>query len=146
MNVRYLTPRDLIALAALELGDDPKVDEDALYEAVAVPARTEHGQDAFPSIPVKAAVLMTELMRRSPFGGGNARVALLAALVFLNINGLDVAASESDLAELAQLAGRGNLSLMMVAAGFESIVVPLGFPGSDPGDGDEESPDQTRGV
>ena len=141
MNVRYLTPRDLIALAELELGHDPKVDEDALYDAAAVPARTERGHDAFPGVPVKAAVLMTELMRRTPFGGGNARVALLAALVFLNINGLDVAASESDLAELAQLAGRGNLSLMMVAAGFESIVVSLAFPGSEPIDDDEEPPD-----
>jgi death on curing protein len=137
VTVRYLTPRDLIALAELELGDDPKVDEDALHEAVAVPARIERGHDAFPGMPVKAAVLMTELMRRTPFGEGNARVALLSALVFLNLNGLDVAASESDLAELAQLAGRGNLSLMMVAAGFESIVVPLAFPGSEASDGDE---------
>lgn len=140
MTVRYLTPRDLIALAELELGDDPKVDEDLLEEALAVPARSQDGHDAFPGMAVKAAVLMTELMRHMPFGEGNARMALLSAIVFLNLNGLDVQASESDLAELAQLAGRGNLSLMMVAAGFESIVVPLELPGSDASDDDEEPP------
>lgn len=127
-----LSPRDLQALAERELGPGVSLDEAVLAEVAAAPSAVEDGVERYPGIHVKAAALMIEVMQRRPFGHGNARVALLAALVLLNLNGLDVEASESDLAELAELAGRGNLSLLMVAAGFEAMTVPLEVPEPEP--------------
>lgn len=132
----HLSARDLQALAERELGPGVAVDGAVLAEVAAAASATESGDERYPGVHVKAAALMTELMRRRPFERGNARVALLAALVHLNLNGFDVEASESDLAELAELAGRGNLSLLMVSAGFEAMAVPLEVP--EPEGSDEE--------
>ena len=130
----YLDPGDLTLLAEREVGSEVRTDVAALEAVSAYPRSADRGHDRFPGVQVKAAALMTELLRRRPFDRGNARVALLSAVVFLNLNGLDVEASESDLAELADLAGAGTLSLMMVAAAFESITVRMVEPGNEPVD------------
>ena len=130
----YLSSRDLTLLAEREVGDEVRADVAALEAVSAYPGSADQGHDRFPGVQVKAAALMTELLRLRPFDRGNARVALLSAIVFLNLNGLDVEASESDLAELADLAAQGTLSLMMVAAAFESITVRMIVPGNEPVD------------
>ena len=128
----YLSSGDLSLLAEREVGAGVGADEAALEAVAAYPGSAERGHDRFPGVQVKAAALMTELLQRRPFERGNARVALLSAIVFLNLNGLDVEASESDLAELADLAAQGTLSLVMVAAAFESISVRMIAPGEEP--------------
>jgi hypothetical protein len=55
-------------------------------------------------------------------------VALLAAIVFLNLNGFDVVADDSDLADLTSLASGSGLSLIEVAAAFEAATVLLDLP------------------
>lgn len=77
---------------------------------------------------VKAAALFLEMLRRSPFARGNRRVALLAAIVFLNVNGFDVVADDTDLAELTSMAAAGILSMIEVAAAFEGATVMLNLP------------------
>lgn len=133
----YLSSGDLTLLAEREVGDEVHADAAALEAVSAFPGSSEHGRERFPGIQVKAAALMTELLRRRPFDHGNARMALLSSIVFLNLNGLEVEASESDLAELADLAAQGTLSLMMVAAAFESITVRMIMPGDEPVDPSE---------
>ncbi len=133
----YLSPVDLSLLAEREVGDDVRADVAALEAVSAYPGVSDDGHDRFPGVQLKAAALMTELLRRRPFDRGNARVALLSAIVFLNLNGLDVEAPEGDLAELAELASEGTLSLMMVAAAFEAITVRKIAPGEEPVDPSE---------
>jgi death-on-curing protein len=133
-TITYLSPGDLTLLAEREVGAGVHADVAALEAVSAYPGSADHGHARFPGVQVKAAALMTELLQRRPFDRGNARVALLSAIVFLNLNGLDVEASESDLAELADLAAQGTLSLMMVAAAFESITVRMVMPGDEPVD------------
>lgn len=77
---------------------------------------------------VKAAALFLEMLRRSPFERGNRQVALLAAVVFLNLNGFDVTADDKDLAELTSMAAGGTLSMIEVAAAFEASTVMLDLP------------------
>lgn len=133
-STAYLNIDDLTLLAEREVGSDVRADAVALEAVSAYPRSADRGLDRFPGVQVKAAALMTELLRRRPFDRGNARVALLSAVVFLNLNGLDVEASESDLAELADLAAQGTISLMLVAAAFESITVRMVAPGDEPVD------------
>lgn len=80
---------------------------------------------------MKAAALFLELLRRCPFERGNRQIALLAAVVFLNLNGFDVVADDSDLADLTSLAGGTDLSVLEVAAAFEAATVMLELPEED---------------
>ncbi len=123
--MRYLSARDLISIAEHEVGVGLPLEDPTLQAVAAFPASMNGTHELFPGVQVKAAALMTELLRRRPFREGNERIALLAAIVFLNLNGLDVEASESDLAELADLAAQGSLSLTLVATAFEAITVRL---------------------
>ncbi len=123
--MHYLSPRDLVSIAERETGEGLPLDDASLDAVAAHPASADGTRDLFPGVQVKAAALMTELLHRRPFPHGNERIALLAVIVFLNLNGFDVEASESDLAELADLAAQGNLSLMMVATALEAITVRL---------------------
>jgi death on curing protein len=122
--IRYLSSQDVLALARAETGA-ASVDEEALAKAVAEPAQTSHGVDTFPGLHVKAAVLLSELVRRRIFGADSERVGLLAVIVFLNLNGLDIDADARDLAELTHLVGSGQLRLLEAAAGLEAASVRL---------------------
>ncbi len=101
------------------------LDDEALAQAAAEPAQTSHGIDTFPGLHVKAAVLLGELVRRQVFGPDSERVGLLAVIVFLNLNGMDIDADADDLAELTRLVGSGELSLLEAAAGLEAASVRL---------------------
>jgi death-on-curing protein len=114
-----------LAVARAEVGPAARADEEALEQAAAEPAQTSHGIDTFPGLHVKAAVMLNELVQRQVFGPDSGRVGLLAAIVFLNLNGLDVDAGADDLAELVRLVGRGELSLLEAAAGLEAASVRL---------------------
>jgi death on curing protein len=122
---RFLSPQDLLVLARAEAGAAVRVDEEALGQVAAEPAQTTHGIDMFPGLHVKAAVLLSELVCRRVFGPDSERVGLLAVVVFLNLNGMDVDADGGDLAELTRLVGRGELSLLEAAAGLEAASVRL---------------------
>jgi death-on-curing protein len=98
----------------------------ALEEIAALPASTNSsGADAFPGVHVKAAALMAELLHRRPFDRANRRIALLSAIVFLAINDYEVRASDEELAELTTLASEGKLSILLLAAAFESATVRI---------------------
>ncbi len=121
MTITFLSPRDLAALAELEGGDDVHADLLALEEIAELPAsKNSSGGDAFPGVHVKAAALMAELLHRRPFDRANRQVALLCAIVFLAVNDYDVTANDQELAELTILAAEGKLSVLLLAAAFES--------------------------
>jgi death-on-curing protein len=127
----YLSPRDLSSLAELEVGPGLKTDLEALEEVASFPSSGRDGRDLFPGIHVKAAALFLELLRRSPFERGNRQVALLAVVVFLNLNGFDVVADDIDLADLTTMASGGDLSMIEIAAAFEAATVLLDLPEDD---------------
>ena len=68
---------------------------------------------------LKAAALLLAVMREKPFRRGNARVALLATAVFLNLNGEDLIPKEGDLIALVALGSDGDLTILQVAAMLE---------------------------
>jgi prophage maintenance system killer protein len=80
---------------------------------------------------VKAAAMFLDLLHRRPFESGNLRVALVAAVVFLNLNGFDVVARDEDLADLVALAAKDELSLIELSAAFEATTVMLDLPEED---------------
>lgn len=97
------------------------MDLDRLKVVVDEPLRTEEGRDVYPGLHLKGAALLLALMRERPFQRGNARMALLATAVFLNLNGEDLRPEEGDLMALVALAPEGGLSVLQAAAVIERL-------------------------
>ncbi|MCY3893602.1 MAG: type II toxin-antitoxin system death-on-curing family toxin [Acidimicrobiaceae bacterium] len=94
----YLELDDVLAIACEVLG----LEVDALVHvtdlgladsALAQPQAGTAEVEFHPSIEAKAAALMFGLARNHAFIDGNKRVAVLATLQFLNVNGHDLALS-----------------------------------------------------
>ena len=59
----------------------------ALELALELPKKCLYGQELYPDLFEKAAVLMRELIKGHPFEAANKRTGYMAALIFLDENG-----------------------------------------------------------
>jgi prophage maintenance system killer protein len=72
-------------------------DQGSLAEsALASPAAGFGGYERYPSLAAKAAVLLQHVARNHALPDGNKRTALLCAILFANLNGLDWEPPEAD--------------------------------------------------
>jgi death on curing protein len=114
-EVEYLDLDDLLGLVrALQTG--PVRDVGLLDSAAARPGAHVFGQEAYPTLPLKAAALLHSLARNHPLVDGNKRLGWLATVVFLDLNAsepdlsddaafelvMDVAAGTADVEEIAE--------------------------------------------
>src|SRR5271168_1267213 len=105
--VEYLTLEDLLDLVnALSAG--PVRDLGLLDSACHRPQAGFFGQEAYPTLAGKAAALMHSLACNHALVDGNKRLALLATVVFLRVNGhrLDLTDDEAFDVTLAVAAGQ----------------------------------------
>jgi death on curing protein len=114
-----------MAIARSELGDDVVADLGRLIEAVEEPSRPADGREAYPGVVPKAAAFLLSMLWRRPFAVGNAKVSLLATIVLLNRNGLDLAADDDELLALVAVAATGELTVLQTAAALERFVTRL---------------------
>jgi death-on-curing protein len=94
--VEYLSLEDLLGLVAV-LDAGPVRDLGLLDSACHRPRSGIFGQEAYPALAGKAAALLHSLAGNHALVDGNKRLALLATVVFLRINGyrLDLADDEA---------------------------------------------------
>ena len=84
----YLDLEDLLGIARAVAGEDVIVRDYGLLEsALARPAATVFGQNAYADLHLKAAALLHSLARNHALVDGNKRLAWTACLTFLAING-----------------------------------------------------------
>ena len=91
-------------------------DEGLLESALFTPFQSFDGNDMFPSLQQKAARLGFGLIQNHPFVDGNKRIGAHAMLVFLSLNGVELAYTQQELSGM----------ILDVAAGkqsFEDMVV-----------------------
>ena len=91
-------------------------DEGLLESALFTPFQSFDGNDMFPSLQQKAARLGFGLVQNHPFVDGNKRIGAHAMLVFLSLNGVELAYTQPELSGM----------ILDVAAGkqsFEDMVV-----------------------
>ena len=91
----YIELDDLLAIASEVLGLEVDVllrvtDLGLADSAMSRPQASFAGEEFYVSIEAKAATLLFGVARNHPFIDGNKRVAVLAALQFLNLNGFDL--------------------------------------------------------
>ena len=115
----YLSLEDLIALTRdLDVGP---VRDLGLLDAAAHRPRTElYGQQAYPDLDTKAAVLVDSIVRNHALVDGNKRLGWLATVVFYGINDVDLDAPDDDAYELVMALARSESTVEELAAALRS--------------------------
>ena len=112
--VEYLELDDVMEMIR-KLGIGPVRDIGLLDSAVHRPQSSAFGEEAYPSVALKAASLLHSLTKSHALVDGNKRIAWLCTVVFCDLNGLrpelhddeafqlvwDMASSHMDVAEIA---------------------------------------------
>ena len=104
----FIELEDLLHMVAIaRLG--PVRDAGLLEAALARPATTLMGEDAYPSIEMKAAALLHSLVKNHALADGNKRLGWLATVVFLGFNGYRVTLTQGQAFELVWAVADGTL-------------------------------------
>lgn len=110
----YLSLEDLIHLV-----DDLKVgpirDLGLLDSAAHRPSTALFGQDAYPDLDVKAAVLLESVVRHHPLVDGNKRLGWLAVVVFYGLNDVELDAPDDDAYDLVVGVAAGKVEPAVAA-------------------------------
>jgi len=107
-GIEYLSLEDLLDLVNA-LGTGPLRDVGLLDSACHRPQASFFGQEAYPTLAAKAAALMHSLAGNRALADGNKRLALLAAVVFLRINGCVLDLSDDEAFDLTIAVAGGQL-------------------------------------
>jgi death-on-curing protein len=80
-----------------------------LHSAIGQVEQSVFGEDAYPTIPEKAAAYAFFLARNHPFVDGNKRTAAVAMLVFLELNGFDFVEDQDGIADMFERLAAGDV-------------------------------------
>lgn len=121
--IEHLDLDDVLALATRLLGDPPPLrDVGLLASAIARPQATVGGQDAYPTIWLKAAALLQSIVNNHALIDGNKRLGWLATAVFLELNEASVAgATNDDVYDLVIAVASSKAALDDIAARLEVL-------------------------
>lgn len=128
MNIEWIEPNAVLAMHKRQIaehgGTEGVRDEGLLLSALARPENLHaYGEDV--DLAALAASYAFGVAKNHPFLDGNKRTALVVAVAFLNLNGLDFEApGEQTYTRFLQLAG-GTISEDDLAAWFRERLYPL---------------------
>lgn len=120
----YLDPEDAL-LAVEHLGLHVR-DKGLLFSVIARPGASAFGEDAYATLELKAAALMTSLARNHALFDGNKRFSWYLTLAFLRINGYRVVMGEQAAFDLILDTAQGRLELEQLAAALAAHLVAEG--------------------
>ncbi len=110
----FLTDEDVVAIHADQFGEFGGAqgvrDLGLLSSAMAQPFATFGGEFLHADLYDMAAAYLYHLAKNHPFVDGNKRTALIAALVFLDLNGVDVGSGAPDLFDLVVGVAAGHVT------------------------------------
>ncbi len=118
-RIEYLSLADLLEIAEGVIGEVAVRDQGLLASAAGRPQTTVFGEDAYPTLAVKAAALMHSVARNHALVDGNKRLAWAATRVFclLNCRDLDFTVDEAE--GLVLPVARGELEVAEIAAAID---------------------------
>lgn len=124
-DLLFLDIDDVIALHADQLaefgGADGLRDRNLLDSAIAQPQASFGGHYVHDGLFAMAAAYLFHIVSNHPFVDGNKRTGLLAALVFLDINGTTIEQSSDELYELTMSVANGQIQKADVTAALACI-------------------------
>lgn len=128
--MRYPTLDELLTLHQLALdaygGAAGLRDLGALQSALATPRQVVFGEELYPTLADKAAILLYLLVQNHPFVDGNKRTALSACFWFLESNGYTLEVEGEDLYQFTIAIASGKLDKDAVTAWMQEHLRPLG--------------------
>lgn len=113
----YLDLEDLLHLVQA-LGVGPVRDPGLLDSAAHRPQATVLGDDAYPTLSLKAGALLHSLTRNHALVDGNKRLAWLAVAVFADLNGREPKLTDDEAFRLVMDIAEGLDDVEQVAAGL----------------------------
>ncbi|MFT4262413.1 MAG: type II toxin-antitoxin system death-on-curing family toxin [Nocardioides sp.] len=119
----FLRLEDLLAIETV-LGSPGIRDVGLLESALARPAATVFGDEAYPSLVLKAAALTHSLVSNHALVDGNKRIALVGLRLFVGMNGHDLDATQDEKFDLIMAIADGSLrDVEEIAARIEQFLV-----------------------
>ena len=112
--IEYLTLEDVLSLVE-DLRVGPIRDIGLLDSAVHRPQVSVFGEDAYPNIDDKAAVLLESLVRNHALVDGNKRIGWLATVVFYGLNNITLEAPDDDAYDLVIALASGTTTYQRAA-------------------------------
>jgi death-on-curing protein len=97
--VRYLDLETALRIIERQ-GWGPVRDIGLLDSALARPAASAFGEDAYPTVTRKASALLHSLVSNHALVDGNKRIGLLFTYVFLRLNGYELVLSQDEAVDL----------------------------------------------
>jgi death-on-curing protein len=119
MKKLTITDIELIHMQVIDVsgGSHGVRDKNRLESALASQFQEVFGEDLYPTVYEKAAVLTRGVIADHPFVDGNKRTGLMAGLVFLNLNGIDTSElSDKELEDFAVQIAVERLDVPVIAA------------------------------
>jgi death-on-curing protein len=113
--MEFLDLEDLLRIVRA-LGAGPVRDAGLLESAAARPRTSLFGEDAYPSLELKAAALLHSLCKNHALLDGNKRLAWAATVAFLRLNGRPARWTQDEAFELVMAVAEGSLDLSEIAA------------------------------
>ncbi|HKZ21345.1 MAG TPA: type II toxin-antitoxin system death-on-curing family toxin [Acidimicrobiia bacterium] len=117
-RVEYLTLEDLLGLVR-RLGLGPVRDLGLLDAAVARHQSSAFGEDAYPTVKLKAAALLHSIVTNHALVDGNKRLGWLATTVFLDVNDEPVDLDDDDAFQLVLDVAEGSITIEEIADRFK---------------------------
>ena len=122
MGVDFLSLSDVLTLHANQIelygGTDGVRDMGLCESAIAQPQAGFGGEYLHGDVFMMAAAYMFHLVQNHPFLDGNKRAGAITALVFLDINGIEIQAPAGSLYDLTIAVATGKLGKDEIAAWF----------------------------
>jgi death-on-curing protein len=120
--MKYLTAEQVLFIHARLItetgGSHGLRDLSMLLSAIGRPQASFDNQDLYPDLYNQAAALLDSLIRNHPFIDGNKRTGIVAAGLFLQINGYRLTASDTELETFTLEVARAQKNIDKIAAWF----------------------------
>ncbi|WP_372735877.1 type II toxin-antitoxin system death-on-curing family toxin [Nocardioides sp.] len=99
----------------------PVRDAGLLESAAARPRTSLFGDDAYPTIELKAAALLHSICMNDALVDGNKRLALLACVTFMRLNGRSFDLTQDEAFDLVMGVAEGRLDVAEIAAALATL-------------------------
>lgn len=127
--MRYLDLEEVIYIyteVIQRTSGQPGLKDERLLESVlAKPLVTFEGEELYPDLFTKVAVLMYAIITCKPFVDGNKRTAVICAMFILRSNGYQIISSQDSLIELVTGAAAGKYQVDQIVRWFKKNAVPV---------------------
>lgn len=114
----YIEPEQ--ALAVIERLGLHVRDRGLLFSALARPAASMFGEEAYKTVEHKAAALFSSLAQNHPLFDGNKRLSLYLTFAFLRINGRQVTYTNDEAFDLVLAVAQSRLDLDEIAGSLRT--------------------------